>query len=110
MLIFHWFYKQNGVFSKKKLLWCGFCAFYEKKVAVVRERWCGRPPFSSHSNFFFVNVVKPMVLATFFEFWGARRVAFRDRPFNKRENPIVQALFGEKNSKLLFIRFTFCSF
>ena len=43
-----------------------FYNIYEQKVAVARAPWCGGPPFSSHSNFIFVNVVKPTVLATFF--------------------------------------------
>ena len=60
--------------------------------------WLGGPPFSCHSNFFFENVVKPLVLATFFANVEA------ERPRRSLKQPLVNvrtptaakaSLFGE---------------
>jgi len=47
----------------------------EKKVTVVAAALVERPSRCSHSNFIFANVVKPIVLTTFFVALEARYVA-----------------------------------
>ena len=42
--------------DKKYQYFVGFIRFSENEVAVAAAAWCERPPFSSHSITFFVNV------------------------------------------------------
>ena len=72
-LILHRFYKQNVILTKKCQYFVGFIRVGENKCAVAAASVMGGPPFSSHSNIFFENVVKLMVLATFCMQAEARR-------------------------------------
>ena len=96
MMIFLRFYKQNCDFSKKMLLWRGNRAFFEKKVGVAAARVVGGPPFSGHSKKN-ANVVKPMVLATFFvDVETARGQPPLTQPL-MRQNPIsASTVWGSK--------------
>ena len=62
---------------------------FENNVAVAATALTDRPPFSCHSNFIFINVVKPMVLSTFDAVLGGDLPVHQGRPFIIRENPIV---------------------
>ena len=95
MLIFHWIYKQNCDFSTKMLIFHRFYKGWRKQNSVAAAPLVDRAPFSSHSNFFFVNVVKPMVLATFWMISEARNPEEPSTSLKAARTPIVQALFVE---------------
>ena len=76
---------------------------FENKVAVAAAALTDRPSRCSHSNFIFANVVKPMVLATFSVDVTPELGRVSGTSLTKRQNPIVQALFGQNLRKIIIL-------
>ena len=89
MSIFHWF---------KNVL--------QKSVAVAAASCIDRAPHCSHSNTLFANVDISKVWVTFCSASEARAVGDRRLVLYTRQNPIVQAPFGE----LLIVRMGYNAF
>ena len=72
-----------------------FIRVCENNVAVTAAALMGGPPNCSHSNIIFVNVDISKVLATFFANAAPHFGPGFGNEHYSRQNPIVQALFGE---------------
>ena len=73
-----------------------FLYVFENKIAVAAAALVGEPPNCSHRNCIFENVVKPVVLATFFvDVDAAMGGEHRDWHLLSVRTPQSKALFGE---------------